>query len=117
MNKEILKYGVVYYLQKVDKNVSEQEYDPVSYEQWKMLRDLEPTKFRLDYDWYVKSKKEQFESEIERRKKCEFEFMTYSYSLHPADIDKTKQSIKDIQSSERFERWHWGDFVESILNY
>jgi hypothetical protein len=38
-NKEILKYGVVYYFQKIDKNVSEQRYEPVSYEMWKMLRD------------------------------------------------------------------------------
>jgi hypothetical protein len=37
-NKEILKYGVVYYFQKIDKNVSEQRYEPVSYEMWKMLR-------------------------------------------------------------------------------
>jgi hypothetical protein len=117
MSKEILKYGVVHYLQKIDKNVSEQEYDPVSYEQWKLLRDLEPTKFIFDYDFYVKVKKEQFENEIERRKECEFELMCFGYSLHPADIDKTKQSIKDIQSSERFEKWYSGDVVESILNY
>lgn len=117
MSKEISKYGIVHYLQKIDKNVSEQIYEPVSYEMWKMLRDLEPTKFRGDYDWYVRSKKEQFENEIERRKNCEFELMAYRYSLHPSDIDKTKQSIKDIQSSERFERWYGEDVAETILNY
>ena len=118
MSKEIFdKDGVVHYLQKIDKNVSEQLYEPVSYEQWKMLRELEPTKFIFDYDSYVKAKKEQFENEIERRKNCEFEVMAYQYSLHPADIDKTKQTIKDIQSSERFEKWYSGDLVESILNY
>lgn len=117
MSKEILKYGIVYYLQKIDKNVSEQIYEPISYEMWKMLRDLEPTKFRGDYDWYVRSKKEQFENEIERRKNCELELMSKSYSLHPSDIDKTKQSIKDIQSSERFVKWYGEDVVETILNY
>jgi hypothetical protein len=116
MSKEISRYGIVHYLQKIDKNVSEQKYEPVSYEQWKMLRELEPTKFIFDYDFYVEVKKEQFENEIERRKNCEFEVMGYHYSLHPADIDKTKQTIKDIQSSERFEKWYRGDLVESILN-
>ena len=56
MTKEILKYGVLYYLQKIDKNVSEQRYEPVSYEYWKMLRDLEPTKFGGDYDFYIRLK-------------------------------------------------------------
>ena len=116
-NKEILKYGVVYYFQKIDKNVSGQIYEPVSYEMWKMLRDLEPTKFRSDYDWYVRSKKEQFENEIERRKNCELELMSKRYSLHPADIDKTKQTIRDIQTHERFVNWCNEDVIETILNY
>ena len=117
MSKEILQYGVVFYLRKIDKNVNKQQYEPVSYEQWKMLRDLEPTKFINDYDWYVRSKKEQFESEVERRKNCELELMSYHYNLHPACIDKTKQSIVDIQSNERFENWFNRDMIESILNY
>jgi hypothetical protein len=118
MSKEILKHGVIYYLQKIDKNVSEQIYEPVSYEHWKMLRDLEPTKFSDDYDFYVRLKKEQYESGVERRKNCEFDLHSKHYSLHPSDIDKTKQSIRDIQSNELFETWYDnGDVVESILNY
>jgi len=118
MSKEMLKkYGVLYYLQKMDKRISEQLYEPISYEQWKLLRELEPTKFRNDYGWYVQSKKEQFELEVERRKNCEFEIMSKHYSLHPSDIDKTKQSIRDIQSNERFEKWYNEGVVEAILNY
>ena len=118
MSKEILKYGTLHYLQKIYKNVSEQRYEPVSCEQWKMLRELEPTKFRNDYDFYTKSKKEQYESEVERRKNCTIEVIGKHYSLHPADIDKTKQSIRDIQSNELFEKWYPNeDVIESILNY
>ena len=117
MSKEILKYGVIYYLQKIDKNVSEQIYEPVSYEHWKMLRDLEPTKFSDDYDFYVRLKKEQYESEVERRKNCELELRCKHYTLHPADIDKTKESFRDIQSNERFESWYNKELVETILNY
>jgi hypothetical protein len=118
MSKEILKYGLLHYLQKVDKNVSEQRYEPVSYEQWKMLRELEPTKFINDYDFYTKSKKEQYESEVERRKDCKFELHSTNYSLRPEHIDKTKQSIREIQSNELFEKWYNNeDVIESILNY
>ena len=98
MSREILKYGVVYYLQKIDKNESEQRYEPVSYENWKMLRDLEPTKFINDYEWYVKSKKEQFEQQVERRKNCELEMMSKHYSLHPSDIDKTYHVDRDWET-------------------
>jgi len=117
MSKEIAKYGVVYYLQKIDKEVKKEVYDPVSYEQWKLLRDLEPTKFRNDYDFYVQSKKEQFESEVERRKNCELELKSIHYSLHQADIEKTKQTIKDIQSNPRFDSWYHEDTIHAILNY
>jgi hypothetical protein len=118
MSNEILKYGVVYYLQKIDKKISKQQYEPVSYEQWKMLRELEPTKFRNDYDWYVQSKKEQFDQEVEIRKNCGLELMTKHYSLHPKDIDKTKQSIRDIQSNERFEKWCTDEhIIETIINH
>lgn len=116
MSKEISKYGVIYYLQKIDKIVSEQRYEPVSYEHWKMLRDLEPTKFDNDYNFYVELKKEQYESEVERRKNCESELVSKHYSLHPADIDKTKQTIKEIGSNERFVKWADDELVESILN-
>jgi len=118
MSKEISKYGVIYYLQKIDKNVSEQRYEPVSYEYWKMLRDLEPTKFGGDYDFYIRLKKEQYESEVERRKNCESELVSKHYSFfHPDDIDKTKQTIKEIRSNERFVKWADDELVESILNY
>ena len=118
MSKEILKYGTLHYLQRIDKNVSQQRYEPVSYEQWKMLRELEPTKLGDDYGFYTKLKKEQYESEVERRKNCTIEFLNKHYSLHPSDIDKTKQSIRDIQSNELFEKWYNNeDVIESILNY
>ena len=118
MSKEILKYGTLHYLQRIDKNVSQQRYEPVSYEQWKMLRELEPTKLGDDYGFYTKLKKEQYESDVERRKNCTIEFLNKHYSLHPSDIDKTKQSIRDIQSNELFEKWYPNeDVIESILNY
>jgi len=117
MSKEILKYGVLYYLQKIDKNVSEQRYEPVSYEYWKMLRDLEPTKFGGDYDFYIRLKKEQYESEVERKKNCTFELASTSYTLHPADINKTKESIREIQSNERFVKWVDHESAEAVLNY
>lgn len=118
MSEEILKCGNLYYLQKIDKNVSEQMYEPVSYEHWKMLRDLEPSKFLNDYDFYVKSKKEQFELDLERRSDCELVLNCQNYSLHPGDINRTKQVIKDIQSNERFVKWYPNNgVVELILNY
>jgi hypothetical protein len=117
MSKEITKYGVVNYFQKIDKEVKIEIYDPVSYDQWKMLRGLEPSKFRNDYNWYVQSKKEQFESEVERKKNCELEVKCKHYSLHPAEIEETKQTIKDIESNPRFVKWCNEDTIHAILNY
>ena len=116
MSKEIAKYGVVHYLQKIDKRVKKEIYDPVSYDQWKMLRDLEPTKFINDYDFHVQSKKEQFELEVERKKNCELESKCKHYSLHPADIEKTKQTIKDIEANPRFVKWYHEEFIKKVLN-
>jgi len=117
MNKEIQKVGNLFYLEKIDKNVSKQTYEPVSYEQWKMLRELEPTKFILDYDYYVKLKKEQYDAEVERRKYCEFEYKGLTYNLHQSSIEDTKRLINDIKSGYRFEKWYNPELVESVLNY
>jgi len=117
MSKEIAKIGVVHYLQKIDKRVKKEIYDPVSYEQWKMLRELEPTKFINDYDFYVQSKKEQFELEVERKKNVGLVFACKYYSLHPEEIEKTKQTIKDIEANPRFVRWYHKDTIHVILNY
>lgn len=117
MTKEILKYGSLSYLRKMDINVNYQTYDPVSYEQWKMLRDLEPSKFFSDYDTYVKSKKQQYMAEVEHRKRGGFEFKSVTYSLHSASIDATKQLIREIQSDELFVEWYDNELVTAILNY
>jgi hypothetical protein len=117
MNKEIQKVGNLFYLEKIDKNVSKQTYEPVSYEQWKMLRELEPAKFILDYVYYVKLKKEQYDAEVERRKYCEFECKGLTYNLHQSSIEDTKRLINDIKSGDRFEKWYNPELVESILNY
>ena len=53
---------------------------------------------------------------IYQRKNCELELMSIHYSLHPRYIDKTKQSIRDIQTHERFENWCNEDVIETILN-
>ena len=115
--QDILKYGNLYYLEKIDKVVKPQQYEPVSYENWKLLRELEPTKFRDDYDTYVRLKEKQFNDEVERRKNVELELKVLTYSLRDDDIESTKENIKNTQKQDRFEKWVNDELVKSILDY
>ena len=117
MNKEIPIVGNLFYLEKIDKNVNKQMYEPVSYEQWKMLRELEPTKFIVGYDYYIKLKKEQYDAEVKRKEECVLELKDFLYNLDPSRIDNTKMLINEIQSGDRFEKWYNPELVEAILNY
>jgi hypothetical protein len=115
-NIQINKLGILFYLNKVEKTVNPETYEPVSKESWKMLRDLEPGKFGLSYDSYVQLKKEQFDSEIERRKKSDYELISYHYNLY--DIIKTKQKINEIKSDPLFyKRQTDQEIIDYILSY
>lgn len=104
-------------LRKYQKKISPYLYDPVSYEQWKMLRELESTKFIVDYEFYVKLKMEQYNNEVERRKTATLELVGYMYNLHPTCIIKTKEQIRNIESDPLFEKWQNDEIKEQILNY
>lgn len=112
-----LKRGTLFYFNKVDKNVRLDQYDPVSYEHWKMLRELEPTKFRLGYEAYVESKKVQFEEEVERRKNVDLELVSMYYNLHTDSIIKTKEFILNAQNDPFFDKWIKPELVKEILEY
>lgn len=115
---QILKIGTLHYLRKIDKNVKEETYEPVSFENWKMLRDLEPGKFGLDYEEYCSLKKEQYNTEVERRKNCECEMIGYMYNLYPSEIEKTKKQIIEITSKDNFYNWlSEQEIVDKVLNY
>jgi hypothetical protein len=112
-----LKRGNLFYFKKINKTVPIDQYDPVSYEQWKMLRELEPTKFRNTYAFYVKSRQEQYEAEVEKRKDVLFELLGFTYSLYERDLAKTKQQIIEIESDPFFDKWHNEEIKNIILNY
>jgi hypothetical protein len=97
--------GILYYLSEVDQNVSEEMYEPVSFETWKMLRELEPTKFTVPYNSYVLMKKEQFEREVESRKKSTIELKSLHYTTHPSSIGDTQKAIRKVIDSPLFVKW------------
>jgi hypothetical protein len=104
LNKQIASQGVIFYLRTPEKIVAE-TYEPVSREQWKMVRDLEPTKFSASYDGYVELKRQAHESMIEQRRNCSLELTSIYYSLHERDIEKTKNRLIEIQSADYFKEW------------
>jgi hypothetical protein len=116
---EIRSWGFLYYLLKKDENAEfiENKYEPISFEYWKMLRSLEPTKIANDYEYYVKLKEEQHLKEEERRKNCTHELNYVFYNLCSVDyLEKTRQSITEVQLSDRFEKWIDNELVQNILN-
>lgn len=113
---DIAPVGVIYYLA-TPQPILDETYEPVSYEQWKMLRELEPSKFRLSYDDYVKSKKEQHESMIESRKNCSAELNNIYYSIDENDLEQTQNRIRGVKSDENFQKWIGGNDIEEIIEY
>lgn len=116
---EIRSWGFLYYLLKKDENAEflENKYEPISFEYWKMLRSLEPTKIVNDYEYYVTLKEEQHLKEEERRKNCTLEANYLFYNLCSVDyLEKTRQSITEVQLSDRFEKWIDNELVQNILN-
>ena len=105
METLILKTGVLYYFDRPDPDVSQEMYEPVSYENWKLLRELEPTKFTLDYKGYCQLKLEQYTKEVEDRKKTAFYLKSVFYSVHPEMIENTRKSLRKIIESPFFEKW------------
>lgn len=101
-----LKYGFLHYFNNVDMDVKLDQYDPVSYDQWKMLRDLEPTKFRGTYDEYVTNKKAQYDAEVLNRTKIKFTLESFFYSTTKNE-DKAiaKFDIEKIESNPLFNKW------------
>ncbi len=109
---------LVYYQLKVEKIPNGQMYDPVSYENWKMLRELQPTKFKIPYNEYVELRNEEFLEEVERRKLVDFEIKTIYYKLTHEGIMEVKERMLNIQSSKNFNKWLMSDeSVQLILNY
>jgi hypothetical protein len=97
--------GTIYYTKKPNPNVDEKYYEPVSFESWKMLRDLEPSKFGLPYEDYVELKRNQFEEEKKRRSTVSLELCSVFYSLRPEMIESTRKSIEKIKSDPFFNQW------------
>lgn len=101
------------YLLSVDKNVDPEEYEPVSYEHWKMLKELEPTKFRGKYDAYIQSKNEQFLQEVENRKNQSFVLNYLTLSLLDRSIDESKEALSKITTNPLFHSFV-GDYKKVI---
>jgi len=97
--------GTIYYTKKPNPNVDEKYYEPVSFESWKMLRDLGPSKFGLPYEDYVELKRNQFEEEKKRRGTVSLELCSVFYSLRPEMIESTTKSIEKIKSDPFFNQW------------
>lgn len=113
-----LKYGFLPYFNHVDKDVKLDQYDPVSYDQWKMLRDLEPTKFRGTYDEYVSRKKEQYDAEVLNRAKISLTLESFYYSTREvADKVITKLNIEKIEANPLFDKWVYEADINELKNY
>lgn len=113
-----LKYGILHYFNHVDKDVKLDQYDPVSYDQWKMLRDLEPTKFRGTYDEYVSIKKAQYDAEVLNRTKVKFTLEGFYYSTREvADKVIAKLEIEKIEANPLFNKWVYEADINELKNY
>jgi hypothetical protein len=106
--------GVIYYL-RTAKPILDETYEPVSFENWKMLRELEPTKFQLTYDEYVQSKKGQHEVMIESRRNAQHELVSIAYSLDERDIENTQTRIRAVVESDDFVEWLGDEEVNNII--
>lgn len=115
-NNCIKEQGIIYYFERPDPNVNPQMYHPVSYEHWKMLRDLEPSKFNVDYECYVQLKEEQFEREVEYRKTVSIHLKSVYYSTHPKMIEQTRKSLRKIIENPFFDRWASTEESEMVNN-
>ena len=115
--QNIQEVGTIYYTKKPNPHVDEKFYEPVSFESWKMLRDLEPSKFGLPYEEYVEIKMAQFEAEKERRKNTSFELQSVFYSIRPEMIESTRKTLSKIKNDTFFNKWEGlgGEIVEFIL--
>lgn len=115
--QNIQEVGTIYYTKKPNPHVDEKFYEPVSFESWKMLRDLEPSKFGLPYEEYVEIKRTQFEAEKEKRKNTAFELQSVFYSIRPEMIESTRKALSKIKNDPFFNRWEGpgGEIVEFIL--
>jgi hypothetical protein len=110
---------VIYYLEQIDKNIPKDKYKPVSYDQWLMLKELEPSKFGFSYKDYIKIKKEQFNQETEQLKDATLRLQSIMLAIdirNPKSIQTAKDKIKEIESGNFFDSWPNKQEVDSILN-
>ena len=114
--EKLLTRGVVYYMDNIDKNINPEMYEPVSYDGWKMVRELEPTKFNLPYGDYIKLKETQFNIEVERRSLCSLELKSYMYDICDDYLHSTKNKIIEIQTNPMFHSWLEIERINQILN-
>jgi hypothetical protein len=109
-------YGILHYFKTINKYVNPQMYEPVSFENWKMLRELEPGKFSGGYEFYIKSKEEQYEVEVERRRNCEIELCSVHYNIDKNNLEDTKKNLKIIEGDILFEKWVNKELANKIIN-
>lgn len=111
--------GILHYYLKVEKIPHSDLYNPVSFEQWKMLRELEPSKFIVPYSTYVEMKNDEYLNEIERRKNCSLELKNFRYYLSGENsIDKPqKELIRKIENNPLFDYWVDKNHKNWVLNY
>lgn len=108
LSLEQLKLGTVGnlpYLVKVDKNVNYEMYEPMSYDNWKLFRDLSPGKMGSTYKEYCDLKRKSYTDEIERRKDIEYELKMFQYDTNFTSLNKTKKAILEIENSDLFKEW------------
>jgi hypothetical protein len=115
---ENLKYGFLHYFNHVDKDVKLDQYDPVSYDQWKMLRDLEPTKFRGTYNQYVLNKREQYNAEVIIRAKVSLTLESFYFTTtNVEDRVITQVNIEKIEANPLFDKWVNEADINELKNY
>jgi len=98
----------LHYLIEIDKTIPVDKYKPASYDQWIMLKELEPTKFGYDYQLYINLKEKEFNEEVESLKNCAFKLETITIAIDirvVETIEKLKNKIKEIETNVLFNRW------------
>ena len=115
IHPKYLKMGFVHYFRRKPK-VIESDYEPMSFDLWKMFRDLEPSKFGLNYETYIRIKKEQYETKLESQKNVTLELVAFRYDLNEFELPHTKKEIGKIETDPLFEKWVQMEKIKEISN-
>jgi len=106
---DIAKTGLLFYLVEKE-NSNPVEFEPSSYDEWKEMREREPSKMGNDYDFWVRLKKEQFEQQSVEPIRYQAHKVLYDLN----SPDQTYNTIITTELQKNFHEWCDEGFVNNI---